>query len=200
MSYTTSVLRKRREKFCTGAIILKGYNMKKTYITIFLILIIASAGIFAATDDFTVTTTVAEIGLMKVSEAAILASTNQAFIDSGDFTTLPITTHGPQTFEAYMTVLANKRTGFNVSMKATAMVSTEGGIPSYIRYTVACGSGTTTTPAGTGFSTLTVLGVTSLTALTGFSRQISVSIDETTFNAAVAGSYVGTVTFEFTSN
>lgn len=174
--------------------------MKKRYMLTLVFLLIALPTVFATTKDFTVTTIVDEVGLMKVSSAAILANTNQAFIDSGEFTTLPISTHGPQTFEAYMTVLANKRTGFEVSMKATAMVSTEGSHSAYIRYTVSCGSGTTTTPAGTGVSTLTVLGVSALTSLTGFSERISVDIDEATFNAAVAGSYVGTVTFIFTAN
>jgi len=174
--------------------------MQKTRLAILLILIIASAGIFAATDDFTVTTSIEEIGLMKVSSAAIQASTSQAYIASGTFTTLPITTSGPQTFDAYLTVLANKRTGFDVSMNATAMVSTEGSYSAYIRYTVSCGDGTTTTPAGTGSSTLTILAKSSLTALTGFSRKISIDIDETTFNEAVAGSYVGTVTFVFTAH
>lgn len=174
--------------------------MRKTYIAILLLSIIASTGIFAVNDEFSVTTTVVEVGLMKVSSAAILANTVQAYNDSGSFTTLPITTHGPQTFDAYLTVLANKRTGFDVSMNATSMVSTEGSSSAYIRYTVSCGDGSTTTSTGAGSSTLTVLGRSSLTELTGFSRKISVDIDETTFNAAVAGSYVGTVTFVFTAH
>ena len=186
-------------KSCTGVILLKEHNMKKTIIATLLILLIASASIFAVADSFNVTTTVGEIGLMKVSKLAIAANTSQAFSDSGDFIELVIENSGEQTFEAYLTTLSNKRSGYEVTMKATPMTSAA--TPTtYIDYTVGCGTGTiTTNGASTSTTPVTIIDVTSLTELTGSSEAITLSVDETTYEAAVSGSYTGTVTFNYTA-
>lgn len=186
-------------KSCTGATLLKEHNMKKTIIATLLILLIASASIFAVADSFNVTTTVGEIGLMKVSSAEITGNTSLAYTNSGDFTELVIENSGEQTFEAYLTTLSNKRSGYEVTMKATPMTSAA--TPTtYIDYTVGCGTGTiTTNGASTSTTPVTIIDVTSLTELTGASEAITLSVDETTYEAAVSGSYTGTVTFNYTA-
>ena len=186
-------------KSCTGATLLKEHNMKKTIIATLLILLIASASIFAVADSFNVTTTVGEIGLMKVSSAEITGNTSLAYTNSGDFTELVIENSGAQTFEAYLTTLSNKRSGYEVTMKATPMTSAA--TPTtYIDYTVGCGTGTiTTTGATTPATAVTIIDIASLTELTGASKAITLSVDSATFEAAVSGSYTGTVTFNYTA-
>lgn len=186
-------------KSCTGAALLKEQKMKKTIIATLLILLIASASIFAVADSFDVKTTVGEIGLMKVSSAAIADNTSLAYTNSGDFTELVIESSGEQTFEAYLTTLSNKRSGYEVTMKATPMTSAA--TPTtYIDYTVGCGTGTITTDgANTSTTPVTIIDVTSLTELTGASKAITLSVDSATFEAAVSGNYTGTVTFNYTA-
>ncbi len=177
--------------------------MKKPCIVTLLILIIASATLFAVsdTDNFTVTTTIAEIGKVKVSAAAIGGNTLAAYTTAGDLASYGISSSGNQTnFTAYLTTLSNERTGYKVSMSATAMKSGTGASAAYINYTVGCNSKSLTTSGASAVTVSEVMNVTSLTTLTGASEALSLSIDATTFNAAVSGEYVGTVTFNFVSN
>lgn len=172
--------------------------MKKTFIATLLILIIATTSAFAVQDSFDVTTKIEGIGLMKVSKLAIVSNTSQAYADSGAFGDLGISTSGDQSFSAYLTTLSNNRSGFEVTMLATPMTSTVGSATSYIDYTVECGLDKITT-AGTS-TTLTavkIIDVNSLAALTGDSKQIKLSVDKDTFDAAVSGEYLGTVTFNY---
>lgn len=182
--------------------------MKKTFIATLMIMVIASASIFAAVvsdaDSFNVTTTIAEMGKVKVSIAAIAGNTLVAYNAAGDLTTYGISSSGDQTsFVAFLTTLSNKRTGYKVTMSATAMISGAGASAAYIDYTVGSG-GQTVKTNGAGASTPstapTVMNVSSLPTLTGASQPITLSIDATTYDAAVAGDYTGTVTFNFVSN
>ena len=181
--------------------------MKKTFIASLLILIIASATLFAAvvsdTDNFTVTTQIAEIGKVKVSASAIGGNTLSKYTNSGNVETFAINSSGNQTtFVAYLTTLSNKRTGYKVTMNATAMKSGTGASASYINYTVGCDGvvGTLTTNGAATLTALEVLNIGTLSNLTGLSKALSLSIDATTYDAAVSGDYTGTVTFNFVSN
>ncbi|MDT4763277.1 hypothetical protein [Sphaerochaeta sp. PS] len=179
--------------------------MKKTIIATLLILLIASASVFAAvSDNFTVTTTVAERGDMKVTTAAMVGHTAAAYGALADFTNLAITASGAQGTAgvvAYMTTLSNKRTGYKVTMAATPMINGSGATASYIDYTVVCGTQTAAThgAAATTITGTAVDTVSGLTGLTGKSMPISLTVDGTTFDAAVAGLHTGTVTFTFTA-
>lgn len=173
--------------------------MKKTTIAILLILAMVVTSLFAVTDDFTVTTTVSELGLIKVSKTAIAESTLSAYNGLEDYTTLAINSAGSQSFNAYMTTLSNKRTGYNVKLSATAMTSSVGTTTSYINYTVGANGVTVTTNGAAVVTPETVVTVSNLTAISGVSLPITLSVEETSFNAAVSGSYVGTVTFTFTA-
>lgn len=173
--------------------------MKKYIITTLLLAIVATSA-FAVTDSFSVTTTVGEIGVMKVTQAAITETTLTFFNGMADFTSLPISSAGNQTFSAYVTTLSNKRTGYNVKLSASAMKSTEGTTTSYINFTVGSNNATVTTNgAATIAATTPVVVVPNLTAVTAASYPITLSVDETSYNAAVSGSYVGSVTFTFTA-
>lgn len=173
--------------------------MKKTIIATLLILAIITTSLFAVTDNFTVTTVVAEIGLIKITTAAIGVSTLAAYTALTDYDNLTVSAPGSQTFSAYMTTLSNKRTGYNVKMTATAMTSTVGAATSYINYTVGCNSQSVTTNGAATVTPVTVITVPSLTAISGDSKPITLTVDAISFNAAVSGTYVGNITFTFTA-
>ncbi|HKL59605.1 MAG TPA: hypothetical protein VJ863_06890 [Sphaerochaeta sp.] len=171
--------------------------MKKTFITILLVLLFIATPMFAVTDTFNVTTTVADVGLIKVTEAASTVATVSAFNGLTAYGDLAISTSGPQTFAAYMSTLSNSRSGYTVTMDATSMIST--GLPadSYIDYTVTVNSVGLTTTGATAVTGVTILAVASLAAIATETHAVSLSIDSTTFDAAVSGSYSGTVTFTY---
>ncbi len=173
--------------------------MRRTFIATLLILVIASTSLFSVEDNFTVTTDVSLIGCMKVSSSPIAGNTITDYTNSGNFTTLAITTSGEQSFSAYMTTLCNSRTGYTVSMSATPMTSAGSSFTSQILYTVRCNGQEVLATLAQETVPPTIVDVNSLTHLTGDSKQITLSVDSTTFDAAVSGSYTGTVTFEFTA-
>lgn len=85
-------------------------------------------------------------------------------------------------------------------MTATARTSGEEGSTTYINYTVGCNNKRLTTNGSAIIPPIRVLRKNKLTKLTGQSKRISLSVDEATFNRAVAGDYTGTVTFTFIAN
>lgn len=171
--------------------------MKKTFITILLVILFVAAPMFAVTDSFNVTTTVADVGLIKVTEAASTVATVTAFNALTAYGDLAISTSGSQTFDAYMSTLSNSRSGYTVTMDATSMVSTGSPANSYIDYTVTVNSVGLTTTGATPVAGVTILTVASLAAIATETHAVSLSIDSTTFDAAVSGSYSGTVTFTY---
>lgn len=200
-SYYMDVLRKRhnKNKSCTGAKLLREHKMKKTILAALLILAIASTSVFAVPDGtFDVSTTIGEIGKMKVSALEIAGNTDTNYTDSGLFTELEISSFGDQTFEAYLTTLSNKRSGYEVTMNATAMKS-EATPTTYIDYTVTCNDKSVTTLGDRVNTVVKPVDVASISELTGQSSLITLTVDQTTFEKAVSGKYVGTVTFNYTA-
>lgn len=172
--------------------------MRRIIVATLLVLAISSIPLFSVVDDLTVTTDVALIGYMKVSSAAILGNTISAYNDSGEFTTHNVIASGDQGLTAFMTTLCNCRTGYRVSMSATPMTSAvEGAMTGHINYTVSCNGVDVLTTLSSETVPPTILTVPSLTQLTGRSDAITLTVDATTFDAAVAGEYTGTVTFTF---
>ena len=171
--------------------------MKKTYITILLVILFVTAPIFAVTDSFNVTTTVADVGLIKVTTASSTTATVTAFNALTAYGDLAITTSGSQTFTAYMSTISNSRSGYTVTMDATPMKSTVLAVDSYIDYTVTVNSVGLTTTGSTAVTGVEILNIASLTAIATESHAVALSIDATTFDAAVAGAYTGTVTFTY---
>lgn len=152
---------------------------------------------FAVTDTFNVTTTVADIGFIKITEAASTVATATAFNALDAYGDLAISSSGAQTFTAYMSTLSNSRSGYTVTMGATSMVSTGTPADSYIDYTVTVNSVSLTTTGATGVPAVNILTIPSLAGIATETHAIALSIDATTFDAAVSGSYTGTVTFTY---
>jgi hypothetical protein len=174
--------------------------MRRIIVAALLILAISSIPLFSVEESFTVTSDVALIGYMKVSALEILGNTVSAYNGSGEFTTHNVTTSGDQGLTAFMTTLCNSRTGYRVSMSATPMTSAvEGAMTGHINYTVSCNGVDVFTTLSSETVPPTILTVPSLMHLTGRSDAITLTVDATTFDAAVAGSYTGTVTFIFTA-
>ncbi len=174
--------------------------MRKSIVAILLVLISTSTLLFSVEDSFTVTTDIGLIGYMKVSSSAILGNTTTAYNDSGSFSTLIVSTSGEQEFSAYMTTLCNCRTGYEVYMSATPMTSAvEHAITSHINYTVSCNGHSVVTTMNSEQAPIKIVDVDSLDHLTGNSEAITLSVDATTFDAAVAGNYKGTVTCDFSA-
>jgi len=176
--------------------------MRRAYIATLLILFIAWTPTFSEpiADCFSVETEISLIGYMKVSSSAIGGHTLTAYNNSGEFTTLGINSSGDQNFSAYVTTLCNCRTGYEVTMTATAMTSgEEGETTSYINYTVGCNNKSITTNGSAIIPPVRIVNKNQLIQLRGLSKAISLSVDETTFDAAVAGEYTGTVTFTFSA-
>ncbi|HKM06098.1 MAG TPA: hypothetical protein VJ869_03835 [Sphaerochaeta sp.] len=175
--------------------------MKKILVTILLVLLFVTAPLFAVTDSFNVTTEVADVGKIKVTTATVGVAphTETAFDNLVAFGDLSISSSGAQTFTAYMSTISNSRSGYEVMMEATSMISTVSSVDSYIDYTVTVNGTDLTTTGSTAATGVKVLDVASLTGIAAESHAISLSIDSTTYAAAVAGSYLGTVTFTYTA-
>ncbi|HKL57943.1 MAG TPA: hypothetical protein VJ854_06030 [Sphaerochaeta sp.] len=167
--------------------------MRKSSITIFLTLVCLAIPLFAVTDTFTVSTTVADVGKIKVSSDLSVAATERAFEALGSFTNLSITTAGEQEFSAYVSTLSNSRTGYTVSMKANAMRSDD----SYIDYTITVNSVAVTTKGATPATEATIVTAPSLAIMETHSHAITLSVDPTSLGAALSGAYTGTVTFTY---
>ncbi len=152
---------------------------------------------FAVTDTFNVTTTVADIGQIKITVPPSVTATVTAFDALAGYGDLAITTSGSQSFTAYMSTISNSRSGYTVTMDATAMESTGTPANSYIDYTVTVNSVDLTTTGAVALTGVNILTVASLTGIATQSHAIAIDVDATTFDAAVSGSYTGTVTFTY---
>ena len=184
----------------------KDYNMKKNIIAVLLVIALSTVFIFAATNppatSFDVSTNVSGINKMKITAAAFPANGNPSSFDSAAAFAGPlgITASGPKTFSAFLSTMSNNRVGYKVTMGATAMSSTVSSATAYINYTVSVNNKSLTTNNGTTVAPVEVITVASLTGLASQSHQIALSVDATSFDAAVEGSYTGTVTFTYTAN
>jgi len=177
--------------------------MKKILPLALLIVLITTSGLLAATtDNFTVTTVVGNVDLMKISTTLYTGTTVATFDALTPFTTLAITTGGTQTVNAWLSTLSNNRAGFRVNMKASAMKSSiSGQANAYINYTVSCNTASATTNnAAEVTATNPVVTYAALTAVTTTSNKVSLTVNQTDFDKALSGSYTGTVTFIYTAN
>lgn len=179
--------------------------MKKNIIAALLILVLASFGVYAADpspSSFDVTTTVAGINLMKLTTAEFTQTSPGQFASATAYTgPLTISTYGSQTFSAWLSTMSNSRSGYKVTMTATAMKSSvQDQADAYINYTVTVNTKSiTTNNASSTPASVDVITVTSLTGLAKQSHQIALTVDQTSFEAALEGSYSGTVTFTYTT-
>ena len=178
--------------------------MKKNLIAL-LIVALVSVGLFAdpITSTFNVKTSVKSINEMKLTVAA-LASPYPTTLENETGFSAPVVINSSGVtvaFTAYISALSNNQAGFTVTMSATPMstTSTTNGNPHLIDYTVDAGGITYKTRST--IDPVTVIDETTdgLTALTGVSKALSISVDTATFNAAIEDNYEGTVTFTYTA-
>ncbi|MFA5446871.1 MAG: hypothetical protein WC233_01180 [Sphaerochaeta sp.] len=180
--------------------------MKKHIIAALTIFLLIGFGAYAANpgpSSFDITTNVQGINKMKITASEFTGTAPGQFDDAEAFAeSLAISTSGTQEFSAWLSTMSNNRSGYKVTMTATAMKSTIAEkADSYINYTVTVNSKAITTNDGGASTPVSqdVITVTSLTGLAKQSHQITLSVDQTSFEAAVEGSYSGTVTFTYTA-
>ncbi|MFA5514473.1 MAG: hypothetical protein WDA17_06150 [Sphaerochaetaceae bacterium] len=172
-----------------------------------LFLLIVVTGIASLTSapvdtSFDVTTTIAGSNLMKVSTTQFTGTNKTTFNNLTSFSGLQVTASGSQTFDAWISVLSNNRGGYILKMNATAMKSSEQGqADAYINYTVSANSKSVTTTGAAGSSgEQTLVNQGAMTSPTSSSYKISLSVDQTSYDNAVSGTYTGTVMFELVTN
>ncbi|HPB41709.1 MAG TPA: hypothetical protein PLR03_02650 [Sphaerochaeta sp.] len=184
--------------------------MKKNLVALLLVLAVVSVGLFAAdiTKTFNLATTVQGVNKMKITAAEFTGTPGQ-FDAAEEATTHTVNTYGNQqspeadSLKAWLSTISNNRAGYTVKMTAAPLKSVVGGqATAYIDYTVTVNGlsietqgSETTNPAFQN-----VITVANLAGIAKQSHQLSIVVDQTTFEAAVAGSYTGTVTFEYTAN
>ena len=178
--------------------------MKKNLIVL-LVIALVSVGLFAANpgpSTFDVTTTVEGINEMKLTQAEFTGTTKSALTALDAYTgPLEVSAYGPQSFTAYISTLSNSRVGYKVTMSETAMADAA----AKIHYTVtANGESVDTSGAENGPGSNAKVIIDTLTSgMTGVASQshlITLSVDQTSFEAAVEGEYSGTVTFTWTAS
>ncbi|ADY12090.1 hypothetical protein [Sphaerochaeta globosa] len=160
--------------------------------------------VFAASPEpasFDVSTVVQGINRMKITTTQFSGNPEQ-FESAETYTgPLQVTSAGNQDFSAYLTILSNNRKGYSVSMSATAMASAvTGQATAYIDYIVTINGQSITTDGATSLTPVDVITVPSMAGLGSQSDKLSINVDQAKFDAAVEGTYTGTVTFVYTAN
>lgn len=164
-----------------------------------MLLILLVTGVLFADDpaptgpgpaEFTVTTTVN-------SEAYIGVTSNQYDTPTTTytpFTNLPITasTLVNEDF-AYITSFSNHPAGYTVTMKATAMSNPTNAAT--INYTIEANGQNYDTSSDT--TAVEIYDSNALTAMSGISHSLDLTVNSADFAAATTGAYTGTVTFAY---
>lgn len=155
------------------------------------------------TSGFDVKTTISPVNNMKITNAEVDVSTyhnpNNDFkgtvviASSGEGQNMDAS--GNVAFSAYISTLSNNRKGYSVMMSATPLTSTSESFTATINYTVSSGGASFFTKTDT--NAVEVIEVTNLTELDTESLPISVAVERNEYDSAVAGTYVGTITFEY---
>jgi hypothetical protein len=180
--------------------------MKKT-IAILLVLVIGMAGVFAGTYDSSKTinleVTIDDLAALYITSAEQTTYSTSAPDEISNF---DFVVEGPGLIEnvGFVTVFSNLRSGYKLEYTANVMES--GATDTrYIDYSVQIGNDANTLIKTDAYNTTPVLSgtktineVTSQTETNVFSEEISITIDDN-FDTAVAGTYVGTIVFEFTA-
>ncbi|AEV29187.1 hypothetical protein SpiGrapes_1375 [Sphaerochaeta pleomorpha str. Grapes] len=179
--------------------------MKKNFIALVLVALVASFGLFAAAlpqpAELNLSTTISGINLMKLTTDQFNPATPSLtlFNNAPDNETTEVVSSAADTGTiAYLSILTNKRTGFTVTMTAEALDSATVGNDFLINYVVTAGTATYDTSNGSGTNTITVN--SGIAGLTAFSYPVSVDLNDTEYDAALEDTYTGTVTFTYTTN
>ena len=172
----------------------------KKLATLLIILALATGGVFAYDSTLDLSTIVDQTQGMKITASQFTGTTLEALNSATEVTSYTVTAGGEYEV-GWISVISNNRTGYEVTMSATAMASTETPV-SYINYTISLGTAMITTNGATPVSLQPpsyVFKVASLDSLTPNSRKITLIVSDDALNSAVEGQYTGTVTFSFTA-
>jgi hypothetical protein len=185
--------------------------MKKT-IAILLVLVIGMAGVFAATADLNLITTVFEFSELKITESDTPIEWNSwANATDGNFSSTYTGTANESRKEidpyittaqnvGYLNTRTNRRGGYNVTVSATALTSTEGTTVQDINYEIY--NDTTATAVyivGTTPSAATFVSEGVGQGMRSKQTPISVKL-LTTGDDLSSGTYTGDITFTYTGN
>lgn len=171
----------------------------KKIITAILVLALTSLAALSAFDSFDVDIEVESVNKMKITTYEYSSTVPEDLEGANSFGSLDVEAAGSQSFSAWLSTMSNNRTGYTVSMSATAMKNTNPDqADAYINYTVSVDDKQiTTTNTSSSPTSIEVISVTELAELTVASSKIGLTVDPTTFSTAIEGSYSGTVTFTF---
>lgn len=183
--------------------------MKKTLITL-LIISLFSLGLFAANpgpSSFDVKTTVSSINLMRLTTVKNVETAESAFIDTDTYPTFTgpvnVSTYGKYIGDTaiWISTLSNSRVGYTVTMSATAMTSpVEGSNTATIHYSVEANNKTVDTKNNPDSEIIIDTLTGGLAGVAAESHEITLTVDQQSFEAAVEGTYTGTVTFTWATS
>ncbi len=182
--------------------------MKKIIVVLFMISIVLSLT-FAETlsDSFNINTAVDSINEIKMTQGTPTAGVSLSGMASPESFTngsLIITSDNYKSNISIgnLSVRSNNRAGYKVNVKATAMKHSDANI--YINYTITFGTGgsapTLTTNNGTQAARNSTFDQGVMTTMAAQHVALSVKVNEADYEAAVSGSYSGTVILEFVAN
>lgn len=177
----------------------------KKIISMLLILLVAGV-LFAdptpatapSSATFTVKTDVNGVAFMGVTKETF-AETGVDPEDYNAYENLDVSESGEQDFTAYITSFSNTPGGYKITMSASAMTNATNAAE--IHYIVGAdnGSNVVTFDTKNTQTAVEVYNSGSLTAMTGHSYPLTLSVDSESFAAATTGAYSGTVTFAYTA-
>ncbi len=186
--------------------LLKDEKMKKT-IAILLVLVIAMAGVWAATSaDLQIKTSISDITVIGVTTSSGTPTWESIGDLTGDDAIGVDNTNTLESPIAYLHARSNSK-GFKVFLKsATALTTTD--VATTINYSIKMTqSGSSTPVTYTTGTTITegseplAISITGATAITETYASLAVAVDSTDWaNALVADTYSSTMTFEYKAN
>jgi len=184
--------------------------MKKNIVAVLLVIALSTAAAFAAdaSSEFQVQTQVNGKHGLKLVAPGTTTPTNY-----GQFNNLSEATPGTFTINdtnyttddlvaRKMVAMSNNRTGYVVTMSASAMASALTSGSAYINYVVTAGGATVTTSDATVVDAAAAVysSPAELSSLDIYATDVAITVNESNYEAAVTGTYTGTVTFNLTAN
>ena len=182
--------------------------MKKT-IAILLVLVIGMAGMFAATADLNLITTVFEFSELKITESDSSITWNSwTNAADGNFSSTYTGTDNENRKEinpylttaqnvGYLNTRTNRRGGYDVTVSAIALTSTDGTTVQDINYEIYNGTATAVYTVGTSTSPATFVSEAVGQGMRSKQTPISVKL-LSTGDALSSGTYTGDITFTYT--
>ena len=174
--------------------------MKKNIVALLIVALVASASLFAVPDaSLNLTTTITGINNMALTASELTTSTVAAYDTAADsiVASKTITNSGSTGTIAYLSVLTNRRTGFEVTISAAPLASSTVGNSYEINYVVNAGTASFDTSAATNSSNKLTGPV--IAGLQAYSYPVSVNVNPAEYAAALEDTYTAAVTFTYTA-